>query len=94
MRPHQNKQYGIVLDNAGLWKEHSLPKMERNWSLSGTDKNICPSQKDIIGIKENISRGKNEPQESKSLRLVEIGELDYTISSNTINYNNIEKNLN
>ena len=94
MRPHQNKQYGIVLDNAGLWKEHSLPKMERNWSLSGTDKNICPSQKDIIGIKENIStKENNEPQESKGIRLVEVGELDNVISANTINFNNIEKNL-
>ena len=93
MRPHQNKQYGIVLDNAGLWKEHGLPKMDRNWSLHGTDKNICPSQKSIIGIKEISTRENNQPQESKGIRLVEVGELDNINSANTINFNNIENNL-
>ena len=93
MRPHQNKQYGIVLDNAGLWKEHGLPKMDRNWSLNGADKNICPSQKEIMGIKEIATKENNEPQESKGIRLVEVGELDNIIPANTINFNNIEKNL-
>lgn len=93
MRPHENKQYGIVLDNAGLWKEHGLPKMDRNWSLNGYEKNICPSQKEIIGIKDNSNRENNEPQESRSIQLVEIGELDNIISANTISFNNIEKNL-
>jgi len=93
MRPHEKKQYGIILDNAGLWKEHGLPKMDRNWSLHGTDKNICPSQKAIIGIKEISTRENSQPQESKGIRLVEVGELDNIISANTINFNNIEKNL-
>jgi len=93
MRPHQNKQHGIVLDNAGLWKEHGLPKMDRNWSLNGADKNICPKQKAIIGIREISTKQNNEPQESKGIRLVEVGELDNIIPANTINFNNIEKNL-
>jgi superfamily II DNA or RNA helicase len=93
MRPHQSKKYGIVLDNAGLWKEHGLPKMDRNWNLHGTDKNIFPFQKAIIGIKEISTKRNNEPQESKGIRLVEVGELDNIVSANTINYNNIEKNL-
>lgn len=93
MRPHLNKQYGIVLDNAGLWKEHGLPKMDRNWSLNGTDKNICPSQNAIIGIKETSTKEGNEPQESKGIRLIEVGELANIISANTINFNNIEKSL-
>jgi len=93
MRPHQSKQYGIVLDNAGLWKEHGLPRMDRNWSLNGIDKNICPSQNEIIGLKEISTRENNEPQESKGIRLVEVGELDNIIPANTINFNNIEKNL-
>jgi superfamily II DNA or RNA helicase len=93
MRSHQNKQYAIVLDNAGLWKEHGLPKMERNWSLMGIDNNICPSQKEIIGIKENTRHGNNEPQESRGIELIEIGELDSIILSNTIiNYNNKRNN--
>ena len=93
MRPHPNKKYGIVLDNAGLWKEHGLPKMNRNWSLTGIDGNICPSKKSIIGLKEISSRENNEPRESKGIRLVEIGELDNLISAETIDFTNIEKNL-
>ncbi|MEO8822120.1 MAG: helicase-related protein [Ginsengibacter sp.] len=93
MRPYQNKEYGIVLDNAGLWKEHGLPKMDRNWSLNGFDKNICPSQKAIIGIKEFSTNENSEPQESKGIRLVEIGELDNADSMNKISFNDIEKTL-
>lgn len=93
MRPFQDKQYGIVLDNAGLWKEHGLPKMERNWTLTGTGKNMCPAIKNIIGIKEIEQTGNNVPQESKGLRLVEIGELDGMKLSDTVSFNEIEKNL-
>ena len=93
MRPHRNKQYGIILDNAGLWKEHGLPKMDRNWSLNGADKNICLSSNAIIGIKETSTKGDNEPYESKGIRLVEVGEMDNISPANTINFDNIEKNL-
>jgi superfamily II DNA or RNA helicase len=93
MRPHQNKQYGIILDNAGLWKEHGLPKMKRNWTLNDTDINLCPAQKEIIGVKEVPKRENNEPEESKGIRLVEIGELDIISPSNSIDFKNIEKNL-
>ncbi len=93
MRPHHSKQYGIVLDNAGLWKEHGLPKMDRNWNLNGAEKSICPTQKQIVGIKEASTKENNEPIESKGIRLVEIGELDSEILENTVNFNNIEKSL-
>ncbi|HEX5154335.1 MAG TPA: helicase-related protein [Parafilimonas sp.] len=93
MRPHQNKQYGIILDNAGLWKEHGLPKMDRNWSLNGDDKSLCPSQKEIIGIKEISARKNSEPQESKGIRLIELGELENIAPAKTIDFNNIERNL-
>jgi superfamily II DNA or RNA helicase len=93
MRPHKNKIYGIVLDNAGLWKEHGLPKMDREWILNGHDKSICHSQKEIIGIPEVSGKENNEPQESKSLRLVEVGELDISTLTKTISYNKIEENL-
>lgn len=93
MRPFPNKRYGIVLDNAGLWKEHGLPKMERNWSLNGIDKNLCFSKSEILGIRELLYRGNNQPEESKGLRLVEVGELDNATLFNTINFNSIEKSL-
>ncbi len=93
MRPHKNKSFGIVLDNAGLWKEYGLPKMERYWSLDGSIKIICPTQKDIKGIKQTISRENNEPHESKSIELVEVGELEDKIIDNPIDYSTIEKSL-
>ena len=93
MRPHENKNYGIVLDNAGLWKEHGLPKMDREWLLNGNDKSICPSQQEIIGIPEVSEKENNQPQESKTLRLVEVGELDISTLTKTISYNKIEENL-
>jgi superfamily II DNA or RNA helicase len=93
MRPSKNKNYGIILDNAGLWKEHGLPKMDRNWSLKGIDKDFCPSKNAILGIKDNLNNSENYPIESKSLRLVEIGELDELDTSLTVSYGDIEKCL-
>lgn len=93
MRPHQGIPYGIILDNAGLWKEHGLPKMEREWTLTGSDNNICPSRKNIVGINENTRNGRHQLVESKSLRLMELGELDDETFPRAISYEKIEKSL-
>lgn len=93
MRPHRNKEYGIVLDNAGLWKEHGLPKMDRRWYLCGNEKNSCLFQERIIGLKEIMCIGDDGPMESKGIRLVEIDEIDNVMPANAINFNDIEKNL-
>ncbi|MFT4156040.1 DEAD/DEAH box helicase [Parafilimonas sp.] len=93
MRPHQNKEHGIILDNAGLWKEHGLPKMNRSWTLYGVDKNAFSAKQEIIGIKEIAVRENNEPQESKGIRLVEFGELENINEVDIIDFNDIEKNL-
>ncbi len=93
MRPHPNKPFGIVLDNAGLWKEHGLPKMDRNWNLYGKVEDICPTQKEIVGIKEDSLKENKQPEESKGIRLVEFGELDHINLSDTINFDDIEKSL-
>ena len=93
MRPYQGKLYGIILDNAGLWKEHGLPKMEREWALTGNDDNICPSRKNIVGLNENSQNGRRQLVESKSLRLLELGELDNETTLKTISYDKIEKSL-
>lgn len=93
MRPYPNKEYGIVLDNAGLWKEHGLPKMDRDWSLNGMEINVCPTKKQIIGIKEESENESDGPRESKGIRLIEIGELDYIEPNQIVNFGNIEKEL-
>ncbi len=93
MRPHPNKEYGIVLDNAGLWKEHGLPKMERRWSLTGEERPVCPTQTEILGLREGTRRKNKELHETKGIRLIEIGELDNINLADTIDFNKIEKNL-
>jgi superfamily II DNA or RNA helicase len=91
MRPHINKEYGIILDNAGLWKEHGLPKMDRNWSLEDVNTNICPNKTAIIGFSELSNRDGKEPSESTGIRLIEVGELEPRKLLNSIEYNSIEK---
>ncbi len=91
MRPHTNKANGIVLDNAGLWKEHGLPKMERNWRLEGIDKNDPKSN--LLGITEKVGQEISEPQESRAIRLIEVGDLENQQLYNVIRFHDIDKNL-
>ena len=93
MRPHTNKEYGIIMDNAGLWKEHGLPKMDRNWSLlSMEDAKCTPSKNSIVGINVR-TQNRKELKETEGLRLVEIGELEDDLIPQTISYDEIEKQL-
>jgi superfamily II DNA or RNA helicase len=38
MRPAENKNEGIVLDNASLWLEHGISTIDRTWNLKGVKK--------------------------------------------------------
>jgi superfamily II DNA or RNA helicase len=38
MRPAKGKEFGLVLDNAGLWLEHGLSYIDRDWLLEGVKK--------------------------------------------------------
>lgn len=40
MRPSKNKKEGIILDNAGLWLEHGLSIVDRDWTLQSTKRKI------------------------------------------------------
>ena len=74
MRTASNKAEGIILDNAGLWLEHGLSTMEREWQLNGTKKKREPqTNKDLIAIDEDgfikeINR--KRPMEIKGLQLI------------------------
>jgi superfamily II DNA or RNA helicase len=35
MRPSNKKEFGVVLDNAGLWVDHGLATIDRTWTLEG-----------------------------------------------------------
>lgn len=75
MRIAKGKEYGLVLDNAGLWLEHGLPAVDREWSLKGIEKKpqLYPSR--MIGLtkagelKEII---REIPPENEGLELIEL----------------------
>lgn len=75
MRPSKNKKEGIILDNAGLWLEHGLSIVDRDWTLQSTKKK---NKNDFRLIKEvalddggtirEINR--KRPFEIKGLKLI------------------------
>jgi DNA repair protein RadD len=51
LRPHDDKDYLVILDHVGNWQRHGLPCEERTWSLEG-DKNQGrkKADPDAIGV--------------------------------------------
>ncbi|MBC8463383.1 MAG: DEAD/DEAH box helicase [Deltaproteobacteria bacterium] len=78
MRVAKGKTHGIVLDNAGLWLEHGLPTIDREWSLEGVkknsqrDRNIDVVAKDRDGVLKEVTR--TVPHEVEGLELIEFTE--------------------
>lgn len=75
MRPAPSKKEGIVLDNAGLWLEHGLSVVDRDWTLKGTDKknkNILLPANEIALDNDGFIREVNRyrPKEIKGLKLI------------------------
>lgn len=73
MRPSKGKSFGLVLDNAGLWLEHVLSYIDRDWSLQG-----LPKKKKEFTFKTHVCRDHdgnireiNEPQEADNIELIE-----------------------
>jgi hypothetical protein len=64
MRPCEGKDYGLVLDNAGLWLEHGLSFIDRDWTLQGTKKSKKGSytpRKIVAMDEEGVLREINRP---------------------------------
>lgn len=76
MRIAEGKNHGIILDNAGLWLEHGLPTINREWSLKGItfkdDNNIQIAAINEEGHLKEIFR--DELPEVKGLELIEVSE--------------------
>jgi len=77
MRPAKNKEFGLVLDNAGLWLEHGLSFIDREWTFKGVDK----SKKSIRNIdtmvatdEDGVIREIKRPVEAEGLELLEMNE--------------------
>ncbi len=76
MRPLEGKEFGIVLDNAGLWLEHGISYIDREWSLEGIPKHRkVTNPKDVITIDtEGRVRELSKPPEANGLELIELTE--------------------
>lgn len=77
MRPAEGKEFGLVLDNAGLWLEHGLSYIDREWSLQGRElkKKSKVQIPEVIGLDdEGTLREIHLPREAEGLELVEISE--------------------
>jgi superfamily II DNA or RNA helicase len=76
MRPAEGKEYGIVLDNAGLWLEHGISYIDREWSLEGIKKHRkVVNPKDVVTIdEEGRIRELKRPPEADGLELIELTE--------------------
>jgi superfamily II DNA or RNA helicase len=75
-RPAPNKQFGIILDNAGLWLEHGIAYIDRDWSLEGVNKSKHKeSPRKMIGFdEEDRIREIHWPVEAEGLELVEVND--------------------
>lgn len=77
MRPSPGKEYGFVLDNAGLWLEHGLSYIDRDWTLEGKKKrrSSIVVQPDVVGYDdEGVIREVKKPHEAEGLELMELTE--------------------
>ncbi|MDR0472377.1 MAG: DEAD/DEAH box helicase, partial [Treponema sp.] len=74
MRPSEGKEYGLILDNAGIWLEHGLSYIDRDWSLEGKKKKKHNSEIEdhVLRNEEGIIRKVNRPDEAEGLELIEL----------------------
>jgi superfamily II DNA or RNA helicase len=53
MRPHDNKSYGLILDNACLWKEHGLITQDIVWKLTGNPELLADKGQKNLQVDED-----------------------------------------
>lgn len=74
MRPSPGKDYGLILDNAGLWNDHGLATEVRDWKLTGRKKQRDKPKEFIFensaGAMEYV--GRIIPGETKDIELLEV----------------------
>jgi superfamily II DNA or RNA helicase len=75
MRPFENKPFGLILDNACLWKEHGLVTQHLNWSLDG---GVSINREKVVKDENNeiqVETGNNNLEEIEGIELIEIDEV-------------------
>lgn len=83
MRKAEGKEFGIVLDNAGLWLEHGLSNIDRHWQIepwkftsSSTKRNSSIEDTSSFAAmdEEGVFHDVIRPQEAEGLELVNMTE--------------------
>ena len=77
MRTAPGKQNGYVLDNAGLWLEHGLSFLDRDWTLEGKKKSKShkTTKFDVVATDaEGVVREIKKPLEAEGLELTALTE--------------------
>ena len=75
MRPSEGKEFGIILDNAGVWLEHGLSSIDREWALKGIEKTKKYTQGKLVTVDaEGVIREIHRPHEAEDLELLEMDE--------------------
>jgi superfamily II DNA or RNA helicase len=75
--PATGKEFGLILDNAGLWIEHGLAGIDRQWSLEGEKQKPKKSElgRQVAGFdSEGIVKEITIPTEAEGLELREMTE--------------------
>lgn len=76
MRPSPGKDYGLILDNAGLWNDHGLATELRDWQLKGRKKAKDKPKEFLYQNGEGAFEyvGRVIPGEVKDIELLEVTE--------------------
>lgn len=77
LRPHKDKEHGIVLDNAMLWKEHGLVTQDISWTLDAAEV--------IKDTKAEISEGMKLPPGMSLPEIIEDDSLGMEMIEETTN---------
>jgi|GEM_PF-5066997 len=77
LRPHKNKEHGIVLDNAMLWKEHGLVTQDITWTLDAAEV--------VKDTKAEISEGMKLPPGISLPEIIEDDSLEMEMIEETTN---------
>ena len=75
--PATQKEFGLVLDNAGLWLEHGLAGIDRQWTLRGEKKQAKKKEfgNQVAGFDgDGVVKEINFPAEAEGLELREMSE--------------------
>jgi superfamily II DNA or RNA helicase len=82
MRPSIDKEYGLVLDNVGLYEAFGSPRRTWPWSLTGAEQNSASL---TVGQSQDGTREANKPAEDMNLSLAIIEDVEIMTTDDLMN---------